>query len=397
MAIVNIEDIKSKFEAGDYPRSSDYINMIDTLAAMPDISAKAPIASPTFTGTVTIPAGSAITGVPYLATANTFTTSPQQINAATSAVGLIIRGSATTPGNLQEWQNSAGTVLGSIGPTGSLTIASTTANNTTIFSAKDANNNKLTSSSDASNRTFLNAQSNPAATTLAGAYFTADGYEESWFNINTRSNTTGQKYMRFGNKGNQFLVQRLNDAANVITSTPFTIENTSATNSIYVKSTGTIINGSTALGQLTTYAASASTIGLVIRGAASQTANLQEWQNSAGTILARVNQNGAIVSSTVGVFGSQNVITNTLLSLYSTATIQSGIVIRGFASQTADLQQWQNSDGTKLAAVTKDAWFELGSSTAPAANSGVGGYLYVEAGALKFRGSSGTVTTIASA
>ena len=33
MAIVNIESIKSKFEAGDYPRSSDYIDMIDTLGA----------------------------------------------------------------------------------------------------------------------------------------------------------------------------------------------------------------------------------------------------------------------------------------------------------------------------------------------------------------------------
>ena len=67
MAIVDIENVKAKFEAGDSPRSSDYIDMIDTLAAMPDISGKAPIASPTFTGTVTIPAGSAITGVPYLA------------------------------------------------------------------------------------------------------------------------------------------------------------------------------------------------------------------------------------------------------------------------------------------------------------------------------------------
>jgi hypothetical protein len=35
MAIVNIENIKAKFEAGDYPRSSDYIDMIDTLAALP--------------------------------------------------------------------------------------------------------------------------------------------------------------------------------------------------------------------------------------------------------------------------------------------------------------------------------------------------------------------------
>jgi hypothetical protein len=42
MAIVNIENIKSKFEAGDSPRSSDYIDMIDTLASLPE-----PITGPT--------------------------------------------------------------------------------------------------------------------------------------------------------------------------------------------------------------------------------------------------------------------------------------------------------------------------------------------------------------
>jgi len=73
---------------------------------------KAPIASPTFTGTVTIPTGSAITGVAYLATANTFTGGVQQITTATAGTkGLIIQASASQTANLQEWQNSAGTAL----------------------------------------------------------------------------------------------------------------------------------------------------------------------------------------------------------------------------------------------------------------------------------------------
>jgi len=89
MAIVAIESVRSKFEPGDSPKGSDYLDLIDTLAALPDISGKqdvvanvssteigyldgvtsaiqtqintkAPTASPTFTGTVTIPSGSAI-------------------------------------------------------------------------------------------------------------------------------------------------------------------------------------------------------------------------------------------------------------------------------------------------------------------------------------------------
>jgi hypothetical protein len=36
MAIVTVDQLKAKFEGGDYPRSTDYINLIDTLAALPE-------------------------------------------------------------------------------------------------------------------------------------------------------------------------------------------------------------------------------------------------------------------------------------------------------------------------------------------------------------------------
>ena len=35
MAIRTITELKSKFESGDWPRSSDYVDLIDTLAALP--------------------------------------------------------------------------------------------------------------------------------------------------------------------------------------------------------------------------------------------------------------------------------------------------------------------------------------------------------------------------
>jgi hypothetical protein len=38
-------------------------------------------------------------------------------------------------------------------------------------------------------------------------------------------------------------------------------------------------------------------VGLAVRGAASQTANLQEWQNSAGTVLARITNSGQILGN----------------------------------------------------------------------------------------------------
>ena len=36
MAIITVEQLKLLFESGDSPRSTDYINMIDTLAALPE-------------------------------------------------------------------------------------------------------------------------------------------------------------------------------------------------------------------------------------------------------------------------------------------------------------------------------------------------------------------------
>jgi hypothetical protein len=36
MSIITIEQLKAKFESGDWPRSTDYMDLIDTLAALPE-------------------------------------------------------------------------------------------------------------------------------------------------------------------------------------------------------------------------------------------------------------------------------------------------------------------------------------------------------------------------
>lgn len=116
-----------------------------------------------------------------------------------------------------------------------------------------------------------------------------------------------------------------------------------------VGSTSLTLGSSSAAQQFGVVAGAATTVGAVIRGAASQTANLQEWQNSAGTVLAKVDSTGNIVVGSMAIATS------------SVATIH------------------------------------ISNGTIPSANPTGGGVLYVEAGALKFRGSSGTITTIANA
>jgi hypothetical protein len=168
-------------------------------------------------------------------------------------------------------------------------------------------------------------------------------------------------------------------------------------------------------------------------------ANIQEWQSAAGANLVRV-------SSTGGVVGVNGVNTSFALSsslgigaFYSQSATSTPALVRGAASQTANLQEWQNSAGSVVASVgplgsatfvgggvvitggssvsangsvNSAGSMRIGSTgatisgtnilsitngTAPSANPTSGGFLYVEAGALKFRGSSGTITTIANA
>jgi hypothetical protein len=225
------------------------------------------------------------------------------------------------------------------------------------------------------------------------------------------------------------------------------------------------------LGQLSVTSTAASRIGAVIRGAVSQSANLQEWQNSAGSSLNRILPDGSMLLGNTSIASDNyfsfigagsnrnagirwgadatgsdqfNLITNTTsgnLSLNILGATRT-FIVKGAASQTANLQEWQNSAGTVLANIQSGGNFvntsniktpailDTGTSTAinfgssrnvglfaasgsfgggggvlsianagtvPTSNPSGGGILYVEAGALKFRGSSGTITTIANA
>ena len=107
------------------------------------------------------------------------------------------------------------------------------AGNTLISTSVIGDNFKITASSnrsvvyntDSGGRSFLTVYGDTSATSNAGAYFTANGYQEAWFNVVSTQATSGNKYWRFGNIGssNYFAIQKLNDAANAITSTALTI------------------------------------------------------------------------------------------------------------------------------------------------------------------------------
>lgn len=105
---------------------------------------------------------------------------------------------------------------------------------------------------------------------------------ESTIGLNPALSTAPSSSGTFSTTATQYttLIQRL---ANIETGI------VADTHTQYVKKTGneTIVNGVS------------TNVGLTIRGATGQTANLQEWRNSSNTILARVSASGALVAESI--------------------------------------------------------------------------------------------------
>jgi hypothetical protein len=83
------------------------------------------------------------------------------------------------------------------------------------------------------------------ATGSQGAYGTFSGMLEAFVAVNASSNTSGQRWMRFGNKANRFTIQRLTDGGAALTATPFSFANDAPENAFYMNSSGGVTLGAT--------------------------------------------------------------------------------------------------------------------------------------------------------
>ena len=103
---------------------------------------------------------------------------------------------------------------------------------------------------------------------------------------------------------------------------------------------------------------------LTIKGIASQSSNLQTWQNSSGSVVASVNSSGDI-KTYYGGYVRSSVFTDYNdngdhpylsfsragvggISLINRNSSDGAVVVKAATSQSANLQEWQNSSGTVL-------------------------------------------------
>jgi hypothetical protein len=273
-----------------------------------------------------------------------------------TVIGQINKGYTSQTADLVQLQNSSGTVLAGDNAVGQTYTGSTT----NIFSTFS------TSTSNPITGTIygVGAGGTPTATTfqltltsasnlIVGDFITVAGLTYTGLNPNgvylvTGVSNTGTFYVQYG-----------------LSLTPGTVGFASATIS--------------APAQASVTARSAGTRGLVIQAASSQTANLTTWTNSAGTTLASVGPTGGLNASsglsTPNVQGTDGL---TAINLAGGRSIQIGAGPNSLGG------------GTGVIGITN-------STAVPTSNPTGGGILYVENGALKYRGSSGTVTVIAPA
>jgi len=108
------------------------------------------------------------------------------------------------------------------------------------------------------------------------------------------------------------------------------------------------LNGSATLTSFLTVFPTASANGIVVKAGSSQTADLQQWQDNSGTWQTAIGSGGFLTSKNGGAFGLSAAFSSTAVSIGTGNTTNKGLVVRGVASQSANLQEWQNSAGTVL-------------------------------------------------
>lgn len=360
--------------------------------------------------------------VALLNASNSFSVGQTVLSGAAGATGLIVKGAASQSANLQEWQNSAGTVLASVGSSGVINANQGVATwdgvvsdggigpvsggiNTGIYGYNAligyaggvekfravANKGVAVGRSSTGNSgaveklgvgEWVTADDLATMMVTAGATthkaLVVQGYTSQTANLQEWQNSAGTVLSSISNVGaGQFASLTSNTLVGGGTSGltlgaanggnyPVLIQAQSAT----VATFRAIPGAGEAHSLFSTIQTDKPSV--VVRGVASQTANLQEWQNSAGTTKAYIDASGNLgfdANQVRGIYWDgptfaslkMNGGNGLVVAPYNASYV--GMSIQGRDSQTADLQQWLNSVGTKLASVTSAGRIYAGDSS----------------------------------
>ena len=275
-----------------------------------------------------------------------------------ATVPLIVQGASGQTAVLQEWQNSAGTMQANMSNGGTFSSNAVTVQNyvtgNLVNGVQLKPNNNTANTLNSGSIQITGTQSNQlpllvkqaalTAGTITAA--TANGTTITYTASNTSYFVAGQTVtitgvISTGNSGGT--------AGSGFNLTGATIATASATQFTVTNAlSDTYTSGGTA------------TI-------AAQTADLTQWQNSSGTVTAKVDYLGNLSANQlkVGVNNARFLAgTSNAIAADSASSGNIAFQVRGVASQTADLQQWINSAGTTLSGVNAAGQIYAGTTAA---------------------------------
>lgn len=284
----------------------------------------APIASPSFTGTVNLGSNTATGSVSYATNAGNATTTSQTsfTNLSANSASIISTSSAVVPmtiftasgqttGNVQEWKNSSGTILSYIRYDGLMSIGGSGLVTGTIR-ASSGTGGRINLSSN--NPITIDTTSSVVIPLIVKSTASQTVDIQQWQNnsssvIMSVSASTTPLVVRNvqGSTYTQIWQQQNGNTAAVLTNAGGFL----AYNSLQILTTGNICNNNGTAAGFLQFSASgpkigtttASNVTLTVTAASAQSANIQEWQNSSGSVLANITASGGANFASASVNG----------------------------------------------------------------------------------------------
>lgn len=208
-----------------------------------------------------------------------------QVNAGAAATkGLIVKGASSQSANLQEWQTNAGTAVTIVDSAGIPTLRKDITSGNQYYDAMYVANQGAFKVWPTQKLVTFGGRTADNRVDLYGGSQYGDGAQFTVYGASYSTDTSRQGAAEFMVKSGQRFGLFEYDGI---------LENLA----VFKKDGVVIGRGSyfaqpTPNAQLDVTARTASTIGTIVKGATSQTANLQEWQNSSGTVMANVSSAG---------------------------------------------------------------------------------------------------------
>lgn len=293
--------------------------------------------------------------------------------ASNTAMGLIVKGASSQSADLQEWQNSTGTVLSSINSSGTLIPNGTAAKLAQINASSVQNTNSILIGTSVSTNSGVTASVNigvnAGANSTAGAN-TFIGASAGQFGTTGSSNTfIGVNSGNGGGSSNP-----LTSSANVGVgaSSLFNIISTATRETaVGYQSLDGVTTGAdnTGVGENSCMTVTTGTSNTCLGSGADVTSSSAINRTCLGKGCSAGKDNSLILGATgasaveVGI-GTASPSAN--LHIVAATSTTTGLLVQAAASQSNDLQEWENSTGTVLSKITSS-----GNITIPVQGSGV--------------------------